>query len=94
MPGLKGDQLAKELLQIQETTNKILHITLISADFVSEAEDLVDLQLIKPIDLTQFTLGTQFATLKFLKSVDLMHQLDDEELIKLLYNSTIVNFDK
>jgi len=39
MPGLNGLQLAKELVHLQENSNKTFHVSLISADYVFEAAE-------------------------------------------------------
>ena len=80
MPGLSGFQLAKELMHVKANSNKIVHISLISADYVIEAEEYVDNQLVKPLNLIELSKGKQYASLKFLKSVNYLNTLNDEEL--------------
>lgn len=80
MPGLNGLEFAKELTNVKYNTNKVFNISLISADYVVEAEQYVDNQFEKPLRLRELYTGRHFAQLKFLKTVKYFTNLDEEEL--------------
>lgn len=70
----------KEIKQVKKNLNKIVYISLISAKYVIDADEYVDNQLVKPLNLIELTKGKEYAILKFLKSVDYLNTLDDKEI--------------